>query len=94
MMRPFHGASVHFVSAELDGGPTIAQAQIAVLAGDTPATLAQRLLEREHRLLVACVALIAAGRVALVGSRVTHDGARLDSPLRLAHDGSLVIASA
>lgn len=89
-----HGASVHFVGAELDGGPTIAQAHIPVCSGDTSATLAQRLLEHEHRLLLACVALVAAGRVALAGSSVAHDGVRLESPLRLGHDGTLVVASA
>ena len=84
-----HGASVHYVTAELDGGAVIAQAEIPVLAGDTPDLLAERLLDREHRLLVASVALIAAGRVALTGAGVLHDGKPLASPLRLASDGTL-----
>lgn len=78
-----HGASVHFVTAELDGGPTIAQIDIPVHAGDTPEALAERLLEHEHRLLIACVGLIAAGRVTLSGEQVLHDGAALAAPLRL-----------
>lgn len=78
-----HGASVHFVTAELDGGPTIAQAGIPVHAGDTPESLAERLLEREHRLLVACVGLIARGRVRLSGEQVLLDGSPLAAPLRL-----------
>jgi len=84
-----HGASVHFVTAELDGGPTIAQAEIAIGTGDTPQTLATRLLEREHGLLVASVALIADDRVALVDSRVMVDGTALTMPLLLGDDGTL-----
>ena len=44
------GATVHFVTGELDHGPIIAQAVVPVLADDTEATLAARVLEREHRL--------------------------------------------
>jgi phosphoribosylglycinamide formyltransferase-1 len=84
-----HGASVHFVTGDLDGGPLIAQAEIAVLAGDTPEALAARLLRDEHRLLVATLALIAAGRVTLADSTVRLDGAPLPAPLRLASDGRL-----
>ena len=86
-----HGASVHFVTPELDGGPVIAQAPMAVLAGDTPATLAQRLLPLEHELLVATVGLIAAGRVVLDGDRVLLDGAPLAAPLVLS-SGTLDVA--
>ncbi len=45
-----HGATVHFVSSEMDSGPIIAQAEVPVLAGDTPDTLAARVLEAEHRI--------------------------------------------
>jgi len=44
------GCSVHWVTAELDGGPVIAQARVPVLAGDTAETLAARVLVEEHRL--------------------------------------------
>jgi len=84
-----HGASVHYVTAELDGGPTIAQAAIPIRAGDTPEALAARLLPQEHRLLVASVALIASGRVAMAGSGIVFDEAPLAAPLRLGADGSL-----
>ncbi len=84
-----HGTSVHFVTAELDGGPLIAQAEIPVLAGDTADLLAERLLTQEHRLLAASVALIAAGRIALSDAGVVHDGKPLASPLCLANDGTL-----
>ena len=45
-----HGCSVHFVTAELDDGPVIAQARVPVLDGDTPETLAARVLVEEHKL--------------------------------------------
>lgn len=45
-----HGATVHFVTAELDHGPAVLQARIPVLPGDTEATLATRLLVEEHKL--------------------------------------------
>ena len=45
-----HGATVHFVSAEMDSGEIIAQAEVPVLEGDTPDTLAARVLEAEHRI--------------------------------------------
>ncbi len=78
-----HGATVHYVTAELDGGPPIAQAVIDVVAGDTPDTLAERLLAEEHHLLIACIALIASGRIALADSHVHLDGTALAAPLRL-----------
>ncbi len=77
-----HGASVHFVTAELDGGPVIAQTVIDIQTGDTEDSLASRLLEREHRLLVACVGLLASGRLAWQAGRVMLDGVALTSPLR------------
>lgn len=83
-----HGSSVHFVTAELDGGPVLAQVAIAVLPGDTPDTLAERLLGHEHRLLVATVAAIATGRLRLGERGVLNEGVPLASPLRLV-DGTL-----
>ena len=84
-----HGATVHFVTAELDGGPPIAQARIGVQADDTPATLAQRVLEREHPLLVATVAAIAGGELVLEGDRVLYRGTPLAAPLQLDAQGVL-----
>lgn len=84
-----HGVSVHFVTAELDGGPVIAQARIPIHAEDNEETLASRLLEQEHRLIVACVEAIARGRVALRKDTVYRDGDPLAAPLYLNPDGGL-----
>ena len=56
-----HGASVHVVTADLDGGPVIAQARVPVLPGDTPDTLAARVLVQEHRLYPEVLRRFAAG---------------------------------
>ena len=69
-----HGATVHFVTEELDGGPIIAQARVPVLAGDDPDTLAARVLEREHVILPRTLAWFAVRRVSLDGDRVLIDG--------------------
>ena len=79
-----HGASVHFVTAELDGGPVIAQARVAVLPGDDAASLAARVLDREHPLLLATLQLLAARRLRLDGASVEFDGRPLRQPLQLA----------
>jgi phosphoribosylglycinamide formyltransferase-1 len=84
-----HGASVHFVSAELDGGPVLAQARIDVLPGDSAEDLARRLLPQEHRLLVASVGLFARRRVEPTPFGIALDGALLAEPLRLGADGAL-----
>ena len=84
-----HGASVHFVTAELDGGPVIAQARIPIQAGDDEETLAARLLAQEHCLIVACVDAIARGRVSLGNGTVHWNGAPVMQPLRLGAEGNL-----
>jgi phosphoribosylglycinamide formyltransferase-1 len=85
-----HGASVHFVTPELDGGPVIAQARMAVEAGDTPESLARRLLPLEHRLLVACLGLFARRGLAPTPFGVALDGALLEAPLQLDADDRLL----
>jgi len=84
-----HGASVHYVTAELDGGPVIAQVRLAVESGEDEHRLAQRLLPLEHGLLTAVVAGIAGGRIALDTDRVQFNGEALAQPLQLI-DGRLV----
>ena len=64
-----HGASVHFVTAELDGGPVIAQARLPIEAGDDELQLAQRLLPLEHRLLPAVLGLLVSRRLQLARPR-------------------------
>jgi phosphoribosylglycinamide formyltransferase-1 len=65
-----HGATVHFVGSVVDAGPIIAQGAIAVRPDDDEASLAQRVLAVEHRLLPRCVELVARGEVVLEGGRV------------------------
>jgi phosphoribosylglycinamide formyltransferase-1 len=76
-----HGASVHFVTAELDGGPVIARARVAVRADDDPERLAARVLEQEHRLYPTVVGLCCDGRLVLRDHRVLFDGRILDTPI-------------
>ncbi|HDY85435.1 hypothetical protein LCGC14_0857920 [marine sediment metagenome] len=56
-----HGASVHFVTAELDAGPVILQAKVPVLSSDTADTLAARVLEQEHKLYPDAINKLVAG---------------------------------
>jgi phosphoribosylglycinamide formyltransferase-1 len=66
------GASVHFVVPELDAGPVIAQASVPVHAGDTPQTLAERILVVEHKLYPDALKLLAGEKVRLEnGAAVT-----------------------
>jgi phosphoribosylglycinamide formyltransferase-1 len=60
------GCTVHFVDSGTDSGPVIAQASVPVLDDDTEETLAARILVEEHRLLVAVLAEIAAGKVNVI----------------------------
>jgi len=76
-----HGASVHAVIPALDAGPVIAQVRIPLQADDTPAAIAQRLLPREHALLVATVRLLAQGRLAITPAGIQFDNSRLAAPL-------------
>ena len=64
------GCSVHFVTAEMDAGPIVAQAAVPVLSGDTEETLAERILVAEHRLYPHALALVASGGAVLEGGRV------------------------
>ncbi|MCZ4052849.1 phosphoribosylglycinamide formyltransferase [Oxalobacter sp. OxGP1] len=62
-----HGATVHFVTPELDGGPVIAQAVVPVLPGDDEDTLADRVLAQEHRLYPRVVRWITEDKVSYTG---------------------------
>jgi phosphoribosylglycinamide formyltransferase 1 len=78
-----HGASVHVVTADLDGGPVIAQARVPVLPGDTAEALAARVREQEHPLLVETVRLLGEGRLRLDRRGVYLNDTALDAPLQL-----------
>lgn len=69
-----HGATVHFVTPELDAGPIIIQAEVPVLNTDTPEQLAARVLEQEHRIYPQAVSWFAEGRLTLDGNRALLDG--------------------
>lgn len=86
--EPESGASVHFVNAEYDRGPVIAQAHVPVLADDTPESLAARVLVEEHRLLPRVVELIAEGRVHLdPDGRVRIENGEAIQPRGTTEDG-------
>jgi phosphoribosylglycinamide formyltransferase-1 len=68
------GATVHFVSAELDHGPIVAQAVVPVLAGDDETTLARRVLAAEHVLYPRAVGWFVKDQLRLDDGRVTHLG--------------------
>lgn len=84
-----HGASVHYVIPALDAGPVLAQVRIALAPGDTPDTVARRLLPREHALLLASLRLLAARRAELAPAGIQYDGGRLAAPLQLDTDDAL-----
>ena len=65
-----HGATVHFVTAELDHGPIVAQAAVAVHDEDTENSLAQRVLEQEHIIYPRAVRQFVEGKISIVGNIV------------------------
>jgi phosphoribosylglycinamide formyltransferase-1 len=76
-----HGASVHFVTPELDGGPVILQSQVPVNAGDTEATLAARVQGTEHVIYPRVIEWIAEGRLKWNGGHPSLDGKTLQEPV-------------
>ncbi len=76
-----HGASVHFVTRELDGGPVVLQARVPVRDDDNESTLAARVLEEEHLIYPECIGWFAAGRLHLQDGAVFLDGRRLAAPV-------------
>jgi len=77
-----HGASVHFVTGELDGGPVIAQARVPVLDADTESELAARVLQREHLLFPQVVSWFAQGKLQLRDDQVWFEGSPLQAPIQ------------
>lgn len=76
-----HGASVHFVSNELDSGPVVIQAEVPVLANDTEDTLAERVLQQEHVIYPMAISWYIDGRLELNGNTVLLDGEGLHRPV-------------
>lgn len=83
-----HGASVHFVTQELDAGAVIVQARVPVLPSDSPDSLAQRVLEQEHHILPEAVRLIATGRIASRNGAVWLDNQELREPIQVSSSGN------
>ncbi len=69
-----HGATVHFVTADLDHGPIVAQASVPVLDTDTEETLALRVLEQEHLLYPRAIGWFIDGRLRIENGRVNVMG--------------------
>jgi phosphoribosylglycinamide formyltransferase-1 len=79
-----HGATVHFVTDELDGGPAVLQARVPVLPGDDAERLAARVLAQEHRIYPLAVRWFAEGRLTLgADGRARLDGRPLERPVQL-----------
>lgn len=76
-----HGASVHFVTPELDAGPVVLQSRVPVLPGDTPGTLAERVHAQEHIIYPLVVEWYAAGRLRLRDHEILFDHKVLAAPL-------------
>jgi phosphoribosylglycinamide formyltransferase-1 len=76
-----HGASVHFVTSELDGGPVVLQARVPVLPGEDEVSLAGRVLTQEHRIYPLAIRWFVQGRLELSNGVAWFDGRPLDSPL-------------
>ena len=71
------GATVHFVTEELDGGPPIIQASVAIKEGDNSDDLAKRILAEEHQIYPLAAQWFAEGRLTLEGNKAYLDGEQL-----------------
>jgi phosphoribosylglycinamide formyltransferase-1 len=76
-----HGASVHFVTAELDGGPVILQSRLRVRAGESEKELSARVQATEHIIYPRAVGWLAEGRLVWREERAWFDGRPLDAPI-------------
>lgn len=78
-----HGASIHFITEELDGGPVIASAEVTVTPEDSNETLADKVQQKEHLLYPIVVRWFCEGRIQLGDDQVLFDGQVLKTPMRL-----------
>ena len=79
---PWHGCTVHFVTAELDSGAAIIQGRVPVLPGESADELAVRVLKVEHRIYPEAAAMIAAGRLEYRDGFAWLDDKKLKEPLQ------------
>jgi len=78
-----HGATVHFVTEQLDGGPRVLQARVPVMAGDSEATLSRRVLAQEHIIYPLAVNWFCQGRLRCESGAAALDGRRLSEPVQI-----------
>ncbi len=81
-----HGASIHFVTEELDGGPVIVQVRVPILAEDNAEKLADRVLAQEHGLYLQALRWLAADRIQWSEGQLLYDKQPLKQPLLLNSD--------
>jgi phosphoribosylglycinamide formyltransferase 1 len=72
-----HGATVHFVTADMDSGPIVCQAAVPVLDGDTAETLASRVLAVEHKIYPLALKWLAEGKLRVIDGKCRIDDARV-----------------
>jgi phosphoribosylglycinamide formyltransferase-1 len=82
-----HGATIHFVTPELDAGPAIIQYRVPIKAGDTEAILRHRVQTGEYRIYPEAIRWIAEGRVQLAANKVLLDNEALAAPVVVEGDG-------
>jgi phosphoribosylglycinamide formyltransferase-1 len=81
-----HGATVHFVTEELDAGPAVIQARVAVTENDDEASLAARVHVQEHRIYPLAVRWFCEGRLRYQAGQAWLDGKALDAPVQLTEE--------
>ncbi len=81
--EPEHGVTVHFVTAELDGGPPVLQARVPILPGDTEESLSRRVLIQEHVIYPLAVDWFSQGRLCCSDGKAWLDGRPLNEPVQL-----------
>jgi phosphoribosylglycinamide formyltransferase-1 len=82
-----HGVTVHFVTEQLDGGPRVIQARVAVETGDTEAALSRRVLVQEHVIYPVAVDWFCAGRLRYEAGQAVLDGRILSEPVQITDIG-------
>jgi phosphoribosylglycinamide formyltransferase 1 len=78
-----HGATVHFVTEQLDGGPPVIQVRVPVVPGDTESSLGKRVMVQEHRIYPLAVRWFCEGRLHCEAGRAWLDGRPLSEPIQL-----------